>query len=336
MQLGGYPDLLSFTRRNRTTTDIKARLDVAAQEAVTGRQADITKATNGRVGNAHLLNKALNDIEQSTRINSLSTTRIDLLSQGISGARAALDGIDTKAIIALNTTNAPGIETIADEAEANLRSALTALNVKHGTRSLFSGDAPDQDPFAGADVLLDDVRNIVTTAGSPADIETALNTYFDDPAGGFQTKIYTGGTGQASPLHIGNGQTVDLDIRGDNAAVKDVLRGLSVLATAQETGFAVDSTEFAEVFNSGISRTATGTADFITLEANLGIYAETLSKANERNQFEALSLTAAYQALTGRDQFEAAAELTQLEVQLEGSFILTSRLSDLTLTNFLR
>ncbi|MEP6342123.1 MAG: hypothetical protein ABJ275_02325 [Maricaulaceae bacterium] len=336
MQLGGYPDLLSFTRQNRTTTDIKARLDVAAQEAVTGRQADITKATNGRVGNAHLLNKALNDIEQSSRINSLSTTRIDLLSQGISGARAALDGIDTRAVIALNTINSPAIDVIADEAESNLRSALTALNIKHGTRSLFSGDAADQAPFASADILLDDVRNIVTTAGSPADIEAALNTYFDDPTGGFQTKIYTGGTGQASPLHIGNGQTIDLDIRGDNDAIKDVLRGLAVLSTAQETGFAIDTAEFAEVFNSAITKTANGTSDLVTLEANLGTYAETLSKADERNQFEALSLTAAYQALTGRDQFEAAAELTQLEVQLEGSFILTSRLSDLTLTNFLR
>ena len=336
MQLGGYPDLLSFTRRNRTTTDIKARLNVAAQEAVTGLQADVTKATNGRVGNAHLLNKALNDIEQSTRINSLSSTRLDLLSQGISGARAALNGIDTKAIIALSTTNAPAISAIAVEAEANLRSTLSALNVKHGSRSLFSGDATDQDPFVGADALLDDIRNIVTTAGSPADIEAALDTYFDDPAGGFQTKIYTGGTGQSSPLHIGNDQTVDLNIRGDNEAIKDVLRGLSVLSTAQETGFAVDSDEFAEVFNSGITKTAKGTSEFIALEGTLGIYAEALSKADERNKFEALSLTAAYQALVGRDQFEAAAELTQLEVQLEGSFILTSRLSDLTLTNFLR
>ena len=336
MQLGGYPDLLSFTRRNRTTTDIKARLDIAAQEAVTGRKADLTEATNGRVGNAHLLNKALNDIEQSTRINSLSSTRIDLISQGISGARAALDGIDTKAIIALNTTNSPGIDTIADEAEANLRSVFTALNVKHGTRSLFSGDAPDQAPYAGADALLDDIRNIVTTAGSPADIETALNTYFDDPAGGFQTNIYTGGAGQSSPLHIGNGQTINLDVRGDNDTIKDVLRGLAVLATASNAGYAADSAEFADIFNSGITAIATGTTKLITLEANLGIHAETLNKADERNQFEALSLTAAYQAITGRDQFEAVAELTQLEVQLEGSYVITARLSDLTLTNFLR
>ena len=336
MQLGGYPDLLSFTRRNRTTTDIKARLDIAAQEAVTGQRADLTKATNGRVGNAHLLNKALNDIEQSTRINSLSSTRIDLISQGISGARAALDGIDTKAIIALNTTSSPGIDTIADEADANLRSVLTALYVKHGTRSLFSGDAPDQAPYAGADALLDDIRNIVTTAGSPTDIETALNTYFDDPAGGFQTNIYTGGTGQSSPLHIGNGQTIDLDVRGDNDSIKDVLRGLAVLATAQDAGYATESAEFSDIYNSGITAISTGTTELITLEANLGIYSETLRKADDRNQFEAQSLTAAYQAITGRDQFEAVAELTQLEVQLEGSYIITARLSDLTLTNFLR
>jgi len=38
----------------------------------------------------------------------------------------------------------------------------------------------------------------------------------------------------------------------------------------------------------------------------------------------------------GRDQFEAAAELKQLEVALESSYIITSRLSDLSLSNYLR
>ena len=336
MHVTGYPDLLSFTRRNRTTASIKARLDIVAQEAVTGQRTDLTEATNGRVGNAHLMRKALNDIEQGTRINALSTTRLDLISQGVSGARAAMAGIDTRALIAINSSGSAGIETIADEAQANLRSVMTALSTKQGTRNLFSGNAPGQPPFVDAEILLEDVRNIMRTAGSPADIETALNTYFDDPAGGFQTNIYTGGTAAAPPMQIGNGQKVDVDLRGDDTAIKDVLRGLAVIATAESSGNAIGTSEFAEVFSGGISAATSGTSGLIRLEGNLGITSETLEKANNRNQFETLSLTAAYQSLTGRDQFEAAAELKQLEVQLESSYIITSRLSDLSLTNYLR
>ena len=125
-------------------------------------------------------------------------------------------------------------------------------------------------------------------------------------------------------------------MRGDDAAIKDVLRGLAVLATAPDAGFDVESAEFSEIYNSGVRSTSNGTSGLVTLETNLGIHAETLNKADERNQFETLTLSTAFQALTGRDQFEAAAELNQLEVQLEGSFILSSRLSQLSLTNFLR
>lgn len=336
MQLTGYPDLLSYTRRNRTTAAIKARLDIASQEAVTGLKADLTEATGGRTGNAHLLSKALNDIEQGNRINALSTSRLDMISQGISGARNALDGIDTRAIIALNSSGTAPLQNIAEEAEANLNSVLFALNSKQGTRNLFSGNTPDTPPFASAETLLEDVRAIMTTSGSPADIATALDTYFESPTGGFQTDIYTGGTGNPPPMQIGNGESVNLDIRGNNQSIKNTLRGLAVMATANSSGFAIDSTQFSEIFTDGISATTKGVSGFIALEGNLGILSETLEKASTRNEFESLSLNAAFQSLVGQDQFEAAAELKQLEVQLESSYIITARLSDLSLTNYLR
>jgi len=40
--------------------------------------------------------------------------------------------------------------------------------------------------------------------------------------------------------------------------------------------------------------------------------------------------------MTSRDQYEAAAELKALEASLEASYMLTARLSQLSLMNFLR
>ena len=336
MQLTSFPDLLSYSRRNRTTAAIKARLDIASQEAVSGLKADLTEATGGRTGNAHLLNKALNDIEQGSRINALSTSRLDMISQGISGARNALDGIDTRALVALNSEGSASLQNIAEEAKANLRSVLSSLQSKQGTRNLFSGNSPDTPPFASAESLLDDVHAIMTSSGNSSDIATALDTYFDSPNGGFQTGFYTGGTGNPSPMQIGDGEIIALELRGDNQSIKDTLRGLTVMATAESSGFDIGSTEYSNIFSDGISAVTKGTSGFIALEGNLGIFSEILEKASSRNDFEALSLNAAYQSLVGRDQFEAAAELKQLEVQLESSYIITSRLSDLSLTNYLR
>lgn len=332
----GFPDLLSYSRQTRTTAGVKARLQTTANEAVTGRYEDITKATNGDVGSAHLLKKALNDIQQNQRLNTLSGTRIELITQALKGARTIVSGLDTNAVIALDSQNGPAITNVASDAEANLRSVISTLGLKHGTRNLLSGDATSVPPFAGADNLLDDIRAIIVAGPTPADIETALDTYFDDPAGGFQTNIYIGGDNPPPAARLGDGSILQIDLKGDDPSIKETLRGLAVLAVSESSAFAPGGTEFAEVFGSGITQLSQGIGNLIAKEADIGIYAETIEKADERDQFENRSLTAAFQAIVGRDQFEATTELQQLQVQLEASYLITSKLSNLTLTNFLR
>jgi len=131
-------------------------------------------------------------------------------------------------VVALEGGGATGIKIISDEAEANLRSAMTAFGAQQGSRNLLSGAATDQPTFAGADVLLDDIRNIMQTAGNADQIEAAIETYFESPTGGFQTRIYQGADSDAPPVNIGNGQTLDMSVRGDNKAIRDSLRGMAV------------------------------------------------------------------------------------------------------------
>ncbi len=336
MPISGYPDLLSYRQRIQTTSAIKTRLDVAAEEAITGVQADITKATRGRVGGAYLMRKAIDDIDQETRINSVTTIRLDLISQGLDGAREAMSGIDIKGLLAIETGQKPSVNAVSNEAESSLRSVMSSLSAKHGSRNLLSGNTTDQETYAGADALLEAVRNIMATAGTPADIETALDTFFNDPAGGFATDIYTGSTEPASPIRIGANEKINVGIKGDNEAIKDALRGLAVVATASSSSNAIGTDEFKEIFQSGLSYTSNGTSKLIALQSEMGVFGASVQNSDARNQAEKLTLTAAYQTITGRDQYEAAAELQQLQVQLESSYLLTSRLSELSLSNYLR
>jgi len=334
MRLSGFPDLLGFGLRNRAVSGIKSRLDIVSREAVTGLQADVTKATNGRTGQAHLVLKALEDIQQSGRMGALAKTRLDMTSQAISGARNAMNGLSTSAVVALEGGGATGLKAISDTAQANLRSAMSALGAQQGSRNLLSGAATDQTTFAGADVLLDDIRNIMQTAGSADDIEAAIETYFESPTGGFQTRIYQGSDSDAPPINIGNGQTLDMSVRGDSKAIRDSLRGMAVVATAIDAP--LSDSQFRQVFLAGAAQAANGETGLIETEGKLGIISETLANSQTRNQAEQISLTTAYQSLVGRDQFEAAAELKQLEVALESSYIITSRLAGLSLSNYLR
>ncbi|MEZ5917891.1 MAG: hypothetical protein R3C40_10095 [Parvularculaceae bacterium] len=59
-----------------------------------------------------------------------------------------------------------------------------------------------------------------------------------------------------------------------------------------------------------------------------------MSAASDRHDAEEPAL--AYNALTARDLYEAASFLQSLEAQIDAAYVLTSRLSQLTLTNYLR
>ncbi|MCF6220336.1 MAG: hypothetical protein L3J65_04410 [Robiginitomaculum sp.] len=336
MILSALPDLLTFQRQTRLTSDLKARLEIASREAVTGRREDITRVVRGDVGSVHLLEKAIDDIELDGRINAISGARIDLMSSALSAVRGVINGLDTTGLVALSTPDSFGLGTIAQQADANLRSVMSLLGTAHGNRKLFAGDASDQIPLASPDQLLADITSIMSTEPSPASIETALDFYFNDPSGGFATDIYQGGSGDAPPSFLADGSRIEFSVRADDQALRDTLRGLAVMAAAQSTGYDITGTDFADVFRGGTSALAGGTSAIIKLEGSLGIHAGLIENANTQQAAERLTLGQTLNAIIGRDQYEAAAELKQLETQLEASYLITARLANLSLTNFIR
>lgn len=326
-----HPDILSYRRQSETITALKNRMDIVSTEAVTGRRADQTLAADGLIGDVHLLQKSLNDLDQAGRIQALVNTRLDLATLGVSGSRAALNDIDIRATIALEG-GASGLEIIKEEAAANLSSVFTALNANHAGRYLFSGDAVGTPPFGDPQNLLDDVKSIMEAHTDPAALDAALDDYFDNPAGEFRSNIYKGSQTSPEAISLGNGQTINIGMRADDESFRDTIRGLAVMATAES--FA--GNDFDTVFKQGIGEVSNGKTLLIEAEGWLGIQAETMAKAEERRSTERASLTNVFNAIVGRDQFEAAGELKTLEVQIQSAFVLTARLSELSLTNYLR
>ena len=72
------------------------------------------------------------------------------------------------------------------------------------------------------------------------------------------------------------------------------------------------------------------------MAGRVGVAEERMATVQARNEASDVTLNLAYNKLAGRDQFEAAAELSQLESQLQISFLATARLANLSLVNFLR
>ncbi|PHR57704.1 MAG: hypothetical protein COA43_11875 [Robiginitomaculum sp.] len=336
MLLSGFPDLLSFNRQTRQNSDIKARLEITSQEAVTGFRADPTAAMNGDIGGALLLQKALDDIEQDKRINTITSSRLGLMGSILTSARSAISDVGTQGLIAVATGNSFALDAAADTAEANLRNVFSLFNSAQGSRKLFAGEATDTLPLTSVDTLLTDIRAIISGSPTPASVESALETYFNDPSGGFATNIYQGGDKNAAPSILADGSRIEFTIRADNQAIKDTLRGLALLTLTRESGHDITSPEYEALYSQGTTLVEKGKSNMIKLESEIGISESLIEKIDTHQRSEKLVLSTAITGLIGRDQYEAATELQLLEAQLEASYLITSRLSNLSLLNFIR
>ena len=336
MNLTSSPDLLGYSRRNQTTLQLRAQLETVSQEVVTGLKSDVKAAVNGDLGRAHLLQKAQSDLEQSQEINTLSTIRIDSMTRGLTTAREAVDGINSRGFVAINSLTDVSVDAIANEAESTLRVIMGELNRASGDRNMFAGDKTNSNTYADPDVLIEDVKNLLSSAATAEEALTAINDYFDTPDGDFDTNIYLGGDSNTPPTPLGNGQFLQPDINGKNEEFKETLKGLALMSLSGDIFRETDREGYKTLFTAGTESVGNGVSGIIDLEGEVGIIAETLSRVNEQNETEKSSLALAFNNIFGRDQYEAAAELQLLQNQLEASYTLTATLSNLTLTNFLR
>lgn len=332
MALSITPDLLSFSTMSRNVADLKSRADVARTEATTQRIEDITAHTRGNVGEAHLLKKAVDDViayqENLTfAVGRAAATQTLLGSINTDSARVAAE-----ALAAAKRDDDAVLRTSAEQARGAITTVFAALNASVGGRALFGGDVAEQFPLSSPEQLIADIEAIVAAAPDLATAEADIDAYFNDPAGGFATNIYQGGTGDAPDVEIAPGVRVDVSVRADAQEIRDMLRGLASIAVFESAGFP-DGRDLAE---SGATRTLETESTFADLRAVIGDGEARLENARARYAEEQAALTTLFNQRTSRDPFEATAQLQLLETQLESSFLLTARLSQLSLANFLR
>ena len=332
MSLSITPDLLSFSTMARNVADLKSRADTARTEATNQRVQDVTAHTNGNVGEAHLLKKAVDDViayqESLTfAIGRAATTQTVLGSINEDSAR-----IGTEALAAARRNDDAVLRSSAEQARGAVFTVFAALNANVGGRALFGGDVAEQFPLSSPEQLISDIEAIVATAPDLATAQADIDAYFNDPAGGFATSIYQGGAGEAPDVEIAPGVRVNVSVKADTQEIRDMLRGLVSIAVYESAGFP-DGRALAE---SGATHTLNAESAFADLRAVIGDGEARLENARARYAEEQAALTTLFNQRTSRDPFEAAAELELLETQLESAFLLTARLSQLSLANFLR
>lgn len=332
----GFSPAASSAALNSQIRLTRAEAARAGQEAVTGWHQDPAAALGGRVGPLLDTTSRLAEIAVQGRSLSLAQTRAGAQQAALEQIGAATDRLIETATSALESPAPATRATVAAEALAALETSISALNTAQGGRSLFTGDRADRPALLDAEGFRNALRPLLAGATGPADASAILSDAFNSAGGLFDTTLYTGGTSDAPAVEAAVDQRIDYALRADEGVFRSLLRDLSGLAEAFTEPPLFSDEDGTSLARSALDNLRSSRAGLDIAAARLGTAEAQIAAAAERNVAAETEARLLEHALAGRDPFEAATELTALESQIEGLFLTSVRLSQLSLTRFLR
>lgn len=328
-----------FNLLARQTETLRLRADDARTEAVTGLHADPARALGGRTASLVQIERSLAEITDHAEIISLAEGRTSVMQAVLQSAVDNVNAVTATGVTALASNGAKGLEILGEEARLALNTLTGGLNTFFAGRALFSGDGADLSPLAEGGTTLtlasDAIRDALDLGGTTTDAYNAVVAAFA-VGGDFDTAIYRGGTGDAPLVQVAADESVAIGVRADDETLRVVLRDLAVLAAAGDPTLDVTTEERADLARAAIDALRNSVLGLAGLQGALGVAEERIADVKARNIAAEATLTLSYNAIAGTDQYEAAAAVTAIESQLETAYLTTTRLTNLSLANFLR
>lgn len=334
--VSGVPDILKLRAMGARQTEVKAQLARAQMEAVTGQRADRVAATGGDTSRLMALDRILSGIDARAPMLGLAAARAGATQTALETVQAAPDGLAVQLRDAA-LMQAPGQRAVTGaEAGGALRQAVDALNTGIGGRSLFGGAAGDARALASADDILAEVVALLdANPGDAAAAITAVDDFFA-AGGGFETLAFLGAAENAPPVDLGD-ERMDYAVRADADALRDMLKGLALAAAvSRSTGFGADTAQDLALLDHAGGAVAAGDEGITLLRAGLGVAEARIESAQSRDAAEKTALRIARNDMVGRDEYEAATEVAELQNRLETLYAITAKTASLSFVNFLR
>lgn len=336
MTITSIGDLARSFHLRQQNTQAKSDLTRLTQELASGQVSDLGKALRGDFS-------ALSSIERSLRLIDAyrhSTAEAALLT---SGAQSALETLRTEIdVIAPTLLAATGggamhqMEIVADSASDRLSSAIAALNQDIAGRSIFSGTATDTAPLISADEMLVHLAPLAAGAADANDLIAAIDSWFMDSGGGFETVAYQGNSAQPPGFTVGEGETISNPLSALDPALRRALKGMALAALVAQGQGPVGDADRKQLLEHAALQMIEGGEGVTRLQARLGDVEARIETSKVRNETTRSVFEQERNGLTGIEPYAVATQLQEAQTRLESLYLLTTRLSRLSLTEYLR
>lgn len=316
-------------------TRLNRELDTLGVEIATGFTRDPARHLQGDVTGLVALDRDLSRLEAFRISTTEAGARAATLQTTLEEIQGRSELLSQVLLSAELTPTQEMRETFSEEARNAMGQVLAGLNRNIGGRFLFSGTANDTPAVAGLEDMLADLRLVLSGQSTAADIGTALDNWFDSAGGGFETSGYLGATDDASPIRIGDGESVALDVRGDDPVFRALLKSVAKAALATDDTLALAAEVQTELLSQAGRELLGHQQGLVELRAGLGAKEARIEEVSTRNAAERTALSMMRVDLVGADSFEAASRYENIRAQLESLYAITARSSQLSLVDFL-
>jgi flagellar hook-associated protein 3 FlgL len=317
----------------RQGADLRNQVQRASTEVATGRHSDIAAVLRGDVSPLLAIDASL------SRLAAFQTTTTDVAFQAsaqqsvLSSISSLADGITTTLIAARDFPTTAQVDTVAADARARLESVVGLLNTQASGRAVFSGMATDTAPLASSEALLDALQAAVSSAVNAQEVADGVSAWFADPEG--YGAFYQGGD-PLHPIPVGPGETATLSTTALDPTLRDTLAGFAMAALIDRGVLGGDADQRARLAERAGQKLMASEDSRTTLAARIGTVEAQIEDARTRNAAEATSLGILRSDIGSADPYEAATRLESASTQLESLYLVTSRVSQLRLVDFLR
>ncbi|QDL94739.1 hypothetical protein FDP22_22980 (plasmid) [Paroceanicella profunda] len=334
--IGTTPDLLSHLRLSRSNASLSAALERAGTELTTFRKTDILEATGGDPRRLYGIETRIARLTARTDTLSLAASRSALTQSSLQTITATTVDVGIDLLAEIGRNDLIAARTEAGQARNGLGSVVSTLNASFAGRSLFAGAAVDTTPLISSEDMIAEIRTLVDAAPDATSALAAIDTYFNDPAGGFATSAYRGATQNAPAVETGDGEYADYALRADAEPLRRIMQGLATAVMAVESDFADDAPAQALLLQDAGTVIVNARLAVVELGNALGVQEARIEDAATRTTAEQSALELARSEMIAVDPYETAARFAELESQLASLYTVTSRLTSMSLTLYLR
>ena len=287
---------------------------------------------------------ALSGIDRSlSMIDSYKvvTTEAALTTETMQNALGVIQTISSEAgtlLLSAVTNSSPTlVDASAADAAVKFDTIVSALNTNAAGRYVFSGASSNLAPLADSSEILAALQTEIAGAASATDAVALIDDWFDAPAGGggFLDVAYRGENSLGLQFRIAEGESISIQSSAADTRIRDALKGFAMASLLAGGLYSGNQAARATLATASGERIISGNSALTGLVAEIGSKQGNIQDAQTRNQAESASLKIARSELIAADPYESATALDAVSTQLETLYTLTSRLSRLTLTDYL-